>query len=303
VSRKQLQVNFARNEVLQSECTVWARIKEVISEYAQEKAQNTMRLDADARRHLMDGLVTGAILPQAIQDARLIEAMDGRKLRIADLAGKHVIVAPEGDTRADFISQTRRDVVVVDEAFVKGCGIGSTEEFQEVLRNAVAAVEPRKAEQIVIQDGEEVLSSVSKEKTALRQDALIPKGKDFLDFLVGINDDVVRAVSQRSGYRPKPRRLLAGESESRMGWTDGATYIYIERRLLERPLDLHTASDTVLLLIHEYLHDSSDMDTHPHDLEFYKAFHDIVSYQWFGENMTAWIESRLVRIGALAATA
>jgi len=300
VSRKQLKVNFARNEILTSECEAWGRIKEVLSGYAREKAKNTMRLDADARRHLMDQLVTGAIQPEMVKDARLIEALDGRKLKISELAGKQVIVAAADDTRADYIAQTRRDVIVVSEAFVHSCGMETKDEFQQVLRTAVAALEPKKADQIVIEDADEVLATVSKDRVALRTEDLSPQESAMLRFLEKINGDVVRMVSQRSGYKPKARRLLPGESETAEAWTNGHDWIYLERRKLNQPLTLHSALENLLILVHEYLHDASDLEGHAHDQEFLAAFHALAIYRWFGDQpISAWLESRMEREGVL----
>ena len=119
---------------------------------------------------------------------------------------------------------------------------------------------------------------------------------------MGCMVDLCRAIAQRSGYRPNSRRILAGESESADGWTDGKTYIYVHRKFLKKPLDVHTTTRVVTLLVHEFLHDASDMDAHPHDATFYKGFHDVMSYDWFGGHpLTEWVESKLDRFLADAA--
>lgn len=296
-SRKPLGVNFARNEILVSECKVWSSIRAVIAESVRDKARKTTRLDADARRNLMDGLVTGAVEPADIENARLIEAMDGRKLCLTDLADKKVVVVNAGDSRGQFIANTRKDVIVISEEFIRECGMPDRETFQDVVRTVVARIDPEKASQVAIEDAAPTLAAVSLAKRALVDECLAPDEVRFLQFLKEINDEVVTAVARRSGYAPARRRIHGGESDSSDGWTDGATYIYINRSFLQRPLDLGSAMAAVLLLVHEYLHDSSDEVCHSglaHDFEFYRAFHDVVSYNWSDHpSITAWLIDKL----------
>lgn len=75
--------------------------------------------------------------------------------------------------------------------------------------------------------------------------------------------------------RKTRRRLVVGMSDTADGWTDGETYVAIDRRFLRR-LTIDTRGITALgvLLIHEYCHDDADTGTHTHSLEFYEQFHD-----------------------------
>lgn len=71
----------------------------------------------------------------------------------------------------------------------------------------------------------------------------------------------------------KPRKIYAGESDSE-AWTDGISYICINRRHLKA---VHKSPDRFLyvvqLLVHEYLHECQDNQRHYHDELFHEDFH------------------------------
>lgn len=75
--------------------------------------------------------------------------------------------------------------------------------------------------------------------------------------------------------RKTRRRLVVGASDTADGWTDGDTYIALDRRFLRRlTLDTRGVTALGLVLVHEYCHDDADTGTHTHSLEFYENFHN-----------------------------
>lgn len=75
----------------------------------------------------------------------------------------------------------------------------------------------------------------------------------------------------------KGRTLCIGISDVANGWTDGQTYIAFDRDYLRRnfPSGSWGAAAMMTLAFHEMAHDTSDVGSHFHGAEFYKAYHDM----------------------------
>jgi hypothetical protein len=73
------------------------------------------------------------------------------------------------------------------------------------------------------------------------------------------------------------RKVVIGIHNKRIEWTDGCTFIALDRAYLSG-LNLSStggASSLVATLFHALAHDSSDIKTHKHGLSFYKKYHDL----------------------------
>jgi hypothetical protein len=73
------------------------------------------------------------------------------------------------------------------------------------------------------------------------------------------------------------RRIALGESDSADGWTDGQSNIWINREFVARNATKGFDGWVRIagLILHEYMHQGPDTDTHVHDAAFYQAFHDM----------------------------
>jgi hypothetical protein len=82
-----------------------------------------------------------------------------------------------------------------------------------------------------------------------------------------------RAVAQHVGA--KPRLVTLGKSSVADGWTDGFSKIVISASFL-RSLgnNQFNVVSLILLMIHEYLHDTASLEMMVHGAEFYESFHD-----------------------------
>jgi hypothetical protein len=71
------------------------------------------------------------------------------------------------------------------------------------------------------------------------------------------------------------RRLVVGTSTGANGWTDGQTYIALDRGFLANlKFDVQGFVELGRLLLHELCHHEPDTASHVHGAEFYEAFHD-----------------------------
>jgi hypothetical protein len=101
-------------------------------------------------------------------------------------------------------------------------------------------------------------------------DAFYTKNKDRLSLRPV---DLFR-FGYMAGYAVQ-RQVLIGKSDTANGWTDGSTFIAIDRRFLKGlKFDVAGFVDVGRLLLHEYCHTDSSAASHVHGAEFYEAFHD-----------------------------
>ena len=114
--------------------------------------------------------------------------------------------------------------------------------------------------------------------TLLPDSALTPKERRFMESLETAAWDLSHFGRDRHDYRrDKWRSLRVGISDTADGWTDGATYIAINRKFLKDNLAGRSENfgNLVMLLTHEYCHDDDDSGTHVHAMEFYKKYHEM----------------------------
>ena len=100
----------------------------------------------------------------------------------------------------------------------------------------------------------------------------------------------------REATRPSRRSVMIGESDTAAAWTDGSSYIAVDRRQLDQIKRGPTGwIRLAALLLHEYTHGEADTGSHVHDRDFYKSVHDAILHSdALGKAVTA-IELGLYR--------
>ena len=119
VSKQQLKVNFARNDV-QSDCPVWKRIKTEVNKRATNRNTRTKSLDDGGRQRLANQLLLGELPFSEVRDKRLITAATGRHYSLAKVAELHygypcVTNAPKGNILGDRLMKQKTAFVIADE--------------------------------------------------------------------------------------------------------------------------------------------------------------------------------------------
>lgn len=94
-------------------------------------------------------------------------------------------------------------------------------------------------------------------------------------------EEAAKAANTRYGHFPTynivpVRRMMVGESPVAHAWTNGTDTIWMNRNLLRRVAEGYGGiAALTTIVLHEYMHDTPDTETHAHDEDFYKMFHDI----------------------------
>ena len=130
VGRKQLKVNFARNDI-QSDCPVWRKIKPLVNRMATRTNTRTKSLNDDARQRLADQIRSGELDLNDYENLKLrvITGVTGRHFSISNLLdAKKVTIAPLGDPIGERIHLSDRAFVIA-EPTLERFGFATAEQF------------------------------------------------------------------------------------------------------------------------------------------------------------------------------
>lgn len=286
VSRKQLKVNFARNDI-QSDCEVWKKIAALVSEKSTEKTIKNPSMTEDGRERVAHQLrydveymepesARHEFLKTAFLKTRLITAVTGRHYQakgVGGYAGGNCSVAPLGDRLGDKLHRQKVAFVFAQETLERF-------DFQE-LKPFIAWLKAQGGQipfnrglfaNLKVVDYDNMTLGMSREHVLLEDDELSSSEKVWLAVMRNTEEYVRRGVAYRN-----PRKIMIGSSESAQAWTDGSSYITVAREYLaKRHFTISAFFDVGSLLLHEYCHDEVDTAEHVHGQEFYEQFEDSV---------------------------
>lgn len=301
VSKKPLQVNFARNDILVAKCAVWKRIGAVLRANAKPKDAKAHSVKTEAYRSLMASqLLSGQVvnlseLDQMFREEPLMTDIRGRHRSFAELAtavqsqygGRLTVAAVANDRIGDALHATRQALVLAPRTLERFRVRSRPELLQKLARthkkiaqNKQSAADSAapvldsllQAYADIAEVGKHIANSPApvdpKKLTREERRVLSALNKAQYQLLRGFGESV-----------PPLRKVLAGESETALAWTDGLAVIYVDRRLLKlsgyHGAALSAMTQLGTLLLHEYLHEDDDTSTHMHNAEFFERFHDI----------------------------
>lgn len=267
VAKKQLRLNFARNDVL-GDCPVWQKIAKVL----RSKADTNIKakrgaLSAEERALLAQRLRSGDLTKEEAFDAAVFQDATGRWLtaeRVIDAAHQcngTISVGPKGP-RAERVQRSRLALVLNEALLDEYFRVDTVEELiAKVLKPNVMHWPAFKVAP---------LSSFADEGETYE---FIPPQKYTPAEAVIM--EVCNKLSAPDFARR--RRIVLGSARYWNGWTDGRDYIAIDRDFLKGK-DLgspKTWGAIALLLCHEYSHGgASNIATHVHGPEFHEQYHD-----------------------------
>lgn len=279
VSKKRLEINMSRNDVL-STCPVYQSIcgqllKERKRLIREAEGRKRKKLSTDERMAILMDIRAGSLdsIPTTVG---LLRATNGKMIPLryfsnmfADDNGRnptnrntgirHWTFAPAGSPVADSLI-TGSAVICLDDT---------------ILDDLKYTGKPENFFLWLVQDYRD-------RRAWYREYSGTPNFyKSFEDLSDGIDDTLTivprdkwtayerRAIESLAYIFPWERTLLVGQSDTAAGWTDGSTYIAIERRTLTKPLK------ALLTAIHELAHDDSTGCEYGHTFDFYQRFHDL----------------------------
>lgn len=295
VSKQQLRVNLARNSI-DERCPVWWKIKAAVRAHFEIKIAKSRKLTLMETAALLNDLARTEVMVTGdrrtmLRKLRFIPDIFG-ELRSPDdflKPGRFTLFDDKHQMVAERVQRQGRASVFVCKLYEFTNWARTDSNFHLTVRHLWSKLgyhgEPEWVpfEQYVaeLSDTCQVL-----EDTELTRDELLA-----LDCLRFVNCEVAHSVV---GSSVSTRRLVAGVSDSLGAWTDGSTYIAVERRQLQsiRGGRIYKGewstswnygpAKLMALLAHEYAHTESSLGHHGHDFTFYQRFHDSVFRPGFG---------------------
>lgn len=275
VSKRALEVNFARNDVLSS-CPVWKSLQTTVNDLMGKKTITAKHLT----RAMIDSILSKAgagQLPVKFADLKVLSDCNGKRYSFNTLTGvvaQHggrLAFAKPGDAAADRCLMAG-SCLVLDEHILVQLGVPEN----KFAAWAFKMTGLYGLEQLKVVPFEQVAQGFNESCHFVKEEDLTPeetvwlKLAEFARYTLGwargnmANDSEVGRLN---------RHVYVGVSDRYNGWTDGETYIAINRAFLA---DLNFSVEGVVklarLMAHELAHDERTDLTHHHGVEFYERF-------------------------------
>jgi hypothetical protein len=294
VSRKQLNVNFARNDILVSECQVWKRISSVIKAHAREhegagpkKVNNEHTRAVQVIRLFDNDFQSDKDMCDFLETATFFTDISGKHWTFSQLSSglsrfnRKITVTPEPGNRIADKLQQGRFALVLDSSTLNRFSLYSLPEILARIRKCISGYNERvsRLPLHVLSQMEkgyvafsDISSEVSETVTPVQDNKLTKSEKQVLSAIAESQHSFIYGLRELGIENIRTLRVM--ESDHIHMCTDGASFIQINRELLNiegrtgAALEQFTKIGSIL--IHEYMHTESDADTHTHGSEFYQ---------------------------------
>lgn len=273
VSRKQLRMNFARNDI-QSDCEVWKRLKPFLVEQSGRRVKKERLTDAQ-RQHMIDRFLEDPdrISQPDLWGAKLVKLTNGRMVPLSKLHafgalsvtyGGVAAHAREGDVYGDRVHQRKLALVVSDETLEEFGYRPSDEGLSRFFEMQL------KAGRSPARHRWRVRSMAELQRMLSGSGEIIPEKKWNVRTRVWVH--LLKSVIPAQFSR----RVLVGNREGVYAWTDGSTYVAFDHRFLKgREYTLYGIVEVLQVLVHELAHDDGTLNGHVHGVGFLETFEEL----------------------------
>jgi hypothetical protein len=312
VSKKQLKLNFARNDIM-SDCVVWKAAKKFVDQKAKTRNKKASALTDGEREALARQIVDEEIDPSEAINLKVLTDVAGRhwSFRQFDTCRQadRVTVCDKGNHLGDKLMQSQVAFVLAQETL---------DRFDLTMAKLMALISKTLDEADHAPCAHKVIAFTELTKGmdtkffVVDKKKWTPREKAWVDMVNRAQKSLLWGFSSRwDGDDRKPsREILIGEAAGVDGWTDGRTYIVMGRKFLGSIyFDLKGFMAVHDLILHEYCHDDASNNTHVHSLEFYQTFHDVHRKTLYfvhdcmihaaeileknGQRMTKWLQDQM----------
>jgi hypothetical protein len=271
VSKKQLKLNFARNDVM-SDCPVWQRIRKVVNDRAGNSAKTKKKLTDDQIVWVSKQIAAGELTGRDATTAAVFTDVTGRNWSLDSIRRKShdlrntYTVAPLEDQKGDNLMQHKIAFVFARECLDRFGSATLAELFEKVIKPLYPygiAFEIADFDSLAIAIDDRAVPIPPAEWTEIEKAVVM-----------AIESAYRQLRRERSDESPV-RKVLIGDSDVAAAWTDGESYVAFSRQCLRSAgTDLRGWVIIGNTLLHELCHGDPDSGTHSHTPEFYREFHD-----------------------------
>ena len=303
VSKKALEVNFARNDV-QSSCPIFTRIKAFVKRQTTNKTKKSTKLTDAERTTLTREFLAGTLSAEELLKIRVLTDVNGRNWPLGKLAkikrqfSSRLALSDRGNQFFE-TAQQRGYAFVIDQSTLERFGTTSLEQFKNqilagihnCLQNDHRRSYAWDADNLaifmkndcILSNGSDLKGLISEDKIPLREKDLTPEQKlilTALNFSMRILVQILNQINYEDQTFQR-REIFLGKSDTALAWTDGTSSIWIDRERAKLIRNGYSGANMIAMdLLHEMLHGEPDTGTHQHDHAFYQAFHDISGHHF-----------------------
>jgi hypothetical protein len=283
VSKEELKLNLPRNDIMVRECPRWRRIEKVLRKHSDQNVEKKKSLTVDERMSLLRRWGSGELTYNQVRDKPILPVATGRCIRPSTVLNnnlRHKIpVTACGSSEQNIGDSVHRQKVasVLTEEALRALGKPVSADSDEARmgwleKNLTRLFDVHSSMHTV--PFSIAAKGLSDKTEALSDKDLNAREKAVLSALRQVVRYPRQSIHGESYWTDDSRTLRAGESDSVLGWTDGVSYICIERRVLREAAKSMTGLGAALsVLVHEVAHiDSATLDDHAHDIAFYERF-------------------------------
>lgn len=293
VSRKALEVNFARNDVIKGKCPVWKKVKPILTQYADKKDTRERRTD-DWRDFKAQELLSwdgSSEKGRELRAAPIFTDLTGKHWSVDGLAGyrvKQVTIGLPSSLKADRLHQAGIAIVLDEDKMRRRLGSRSFDfllkRLSEVDMKGVHHGLPHVAGDVhkKLVPFEKLAKTITDDHYVIPKNELNSAPTTTLAVVNDLQNWLTSAMNRSGqGFNFSKRQIYAMRSETVEAYTDGNSAIYLHEKYLSGSESgpsrgIAWAASVVNLFVHEYLHDSNSGIGHTHDAEFYELFHQLM---------------------------
>ncbi|MGR5365918.1 hypothetical protein [Photobacterium damselae] len=286
VTKKPLLLNMSRNEVSSADPT-FEHISGVLrAEAVKAVRKSKLTLTDNQRSAFIAQLLAGDLSISEGYKMSLFKDSRGNTFSLYSLAGRRIpiTVCGDDDPFSDAVGSSR-SATVFQASELSKWGVGTANELVQLLIDIVEDGHcrdhrlgwlSRKVEKLRTVEFEKLVLGLSSSMDILKPKDLTKREKCARNAIQYAANMMATRISAVLDTTIEPRKIFIGQSDVAHGWTDGLTYIAVNRKALEM-MDAgeYGYTQIALLLLHEYCHDEADLTSHQHTPEFFDKFHTL----------------------------
>lgn len=281
------ELNMARNDVLQHSCKVWKKLKPILQSMVDKSQAKKADQSEATLANVALRLISGEVQLDNVREFRLIKDISGRGstleqfFRAALRRGGVVCVGEKGDPVMESIHRQNLAFVITPDTLGR---FGA--ESASALASLLKRIHWRwmRLDDLAFSDDVQKLRDLVQANMVRIPDSKLAPAEKAIILAIRRYDMLIRRAVTAAGYgatnpdEDYRRKIVAGEAPSAFAWTDGQTYIALEKKTLALAKQGLPGIITIAnILVHEYLHRSDSTDTHAHDQQFYESFENVVT--------------------------
>jgi hypothetical protein len=314
VTKSALKVNFARNDVLVSQCTLWKKIDKKLKEIMGIEVSKKNVLSDSEREAILNQIIGGDIIISDILTKGLIQDISGKKLNFKALLDLDKITFSTGEWKNKKVEERVNDFkacAVISESVLDKFGVKTTKAFISVI-NKLIKINNDKIEELAPQESQDryvydnkywsirhkiihsvfnpkimnidtLIKSMNANSTVVTDEKLNKKQKAFIFALNAVSKIIARSVLDyqeinNPDYKNNRWEFCLKHTRSIMLGKSEVADAWTDGStyiVFEEKTISQNPFKIIQLMIHEYCHNSETMESHDHGSDFYELFHNV----------------------------